>query len=70
MGRARGILKAELVRRHVSCRDLADRLGAIGVKDNERNIGTKLSRGSFTAAFFIQCLDTIGCRTIHLDGDS
>jgi hypothetical protein len=67
--RVKGILKAELARRHISYRDLADRLGQIGVKDNERNIANKLSRGTFTAAFFVQCLDAIGCRTIHLDGD-
>src|SRR5229473_4546269 len=35
--RAKGILKAELARRHVSYRELAERLGAIGWKDNERN---------------------------------
>jgi hypothetical protein len=67
--RAKGILKAELARRHVSYRDLADRLGALGVKDNERNIANKLSRGTFTAAFFIQCLDAVGCRTLRLDLD-
>ena len=67
--RAKGILKAELARRHISYRDLADRLGAIGVKDNERNIANKLSRGTFTAAFFVQCLDAIGCRTLRLDTD-
>jgi hypothetical protein len=67
--RAKGILKAELARRHVSYRELADRLDQIGVKDNERNIANKLSRGTFTAAFFVACLDAIGCRTLHLDPD-
>jgi hypothetical protein len=67
--RVKGILKAELARRHVSYRELADRLAAIGVKDNERNIANKLSRGTFTAAFFVQCLDAIGCRVLRLDGE-
>ena len=67
--RVKGILKAELARRHISYRDLADRLGAIGVKDNERNIANKISRGSFTAAFFVQCLDAIGCRVLRLKED-
>jgi hypothetical protein len=67
--RVKGILKAELARRHISYRDLADRLAAIGVKDNERNIANKLSRGTFTAAFFIQCLDAIDCRTLRLKED-
>jgi hypothetical protein len=67
--RVKGILKAELARRHISYRDLADRLNAIGVKENERNIANKLSRGTFTAAFFIQCLDAIDCSTLRLKDD-
>lgn len=65
--RVKGILKAELKRRNLSYADLADRLGAIGVKDNERNISNKIARGSFTAVFFIQCLTAIGCHTLHID---
>ena len=67
--RVKGILKAELARRHISYRDLADKLGAIGVRDNERNIANKLSRGTFTAAFFVEVFDAIGCRTLRLDHD-
>lgn len=67
--RVKGLLKAELARRHISYRDLADRLGALGVKDNERNIANKLSRGTFTAAYFIQCLDAIECRVLRLRQD-
>ena len=26
-------------------------------------------RGTFTAAFFFQCMDAIGCKTIHLGAD-
>jgi hypothetical protein len=64
----KGILKAELKRRDVSYADLAAKLAAIGIKDNERNIANKIARGSFTAVFFVQCMDAIGARTIHLDG--
>jgi hypothetical protein len=67
--RVKGILKAELARRHISYRDLAEKLATIGVTDNERNIANKLSRGTFTAAFFVQCLDAIGCRTLRLNED-
>ena len=61
-----GILKAELKRRHMSYRDLAEKLEAIGVRDSERNITNKVNRGSFSAAFFVQCLVAIGCHTIRL----
>ena len=67
--RVKGILKAELKRRDTSYRDLAKKLEAIGVKDSERNISNKIARGSFTAVFFVQCLQAIGCRTIHLENE-
>lgn len=65
--RVKGLLKAELKRRNLSYADLAERLAVIGVKDNERNISNKIARGSFTAVFFVQCMEAIGCRTIHLE---
>lgn len=65
--RVKGILKAELKRRHVGYADLAEKLHVMGIKDSERNIANKIARGSFTAVFFVQCLDAIGCHTLHLD---
>lgn len=65
--RVKGLLKAELKRRGLSYRDLAEHLAAIGVKAEERNISNKIGRGSFTAVFFVQCMEAIGCKVIHLD---
>ncbi len=63
----KGILKAELKRRNVvSYQQLADRLAAIGVHDTSANIANKISRGGFTAVFFVQCLRAIRCKTITL----
>ncbi len=62
----KGILKAELKRKGISYIELAQKLHAIGVKENDANIRTKISRGGFTAVFFIQCLEAIGCHTLHL----
>jgi hypothetical protein len=67
--RVRGLLKAELARRDVTYTELVNRLAAIGVSQSEQNIANKLSRGTFTAAFFVQCLEAIGCRTLRLDVD-
>jgi hypothetical protein len=64
----KGILKAELKRRNITYADLAEKLEAIGVKDNERNIANKIARGSFTAVFFVQCLEAIGCHTVQING--
>jgi Domain of unknown function (DUF6471) len=67
--RARGMLRAELARRNLSYVDLADRLRAIGIEDTPKNLSNKIARGMFSAAFFLQCLSAIGCRTIRLDPD-
>lgn len=64
--RVKGILKAELKRRNISYRQLAERLEALGVHDSERNINNKISRGGFSATFFVQCLIAIGVRELRL----
>lgn len=63
----KGLLKAELARRQLTYGDLAEKLEAIGIKDNERNISNKIGRGTFTAIFFMQCMEAIGCKTIRLE---
>src|SRR3990172_8888842 len=65
--RVKGLLKAELKRRNVGYRELAEKLEAIGVKDSERNIANKISRGGFTAVFFLQCLVAVGAHTLRLE---
>lgn len=64
--RVKGLLKAELKRKGVGYRDLAEKLTAMGIPETERNISNKLSRGSFTAVFFVQCLTAIGAHTVRL----
>ena len=61
------ILKTELKRRKVTYNELAERLTAMGVEETERNIRTKISRGNFTAVFFLQCLAAIGSRNLRFD---
>lgn len=63
---AKGLLKAELKRRNVSYRELAERLTAVGTPESERNLTNKISRGGFTASFLLQCLRVIGCETVDL----
>lgn len=63
---AKGLLKAELKRRNISYRELAERLTAAGTPENERNLTNKISRGSFTAAFLLQSLRVIGCETVDI----
>lgn len=65
--KVKGMLKAELKRRDVTYQQLAERLRAIGVKETPENIANKISRGKFSAVFFVQCLEVIGVTNIRLD---
>jgi hypothetical protein len=38
-----------------------------GVMDSEPNIRNKISRGKFTAVFFVQCLMAIGVESLRLE---
>lgn len=64
--RVKGLLKAELKRRNVTYSDLVGRLADLGVIDSEPNIRNKISRGKFTAVFFVQCLTAIGSSSVRL----
>jgi hypothetical protein len=64
--RVKGILKAELKRRNISYAQLVGLLADQGVMDSEPNIRNKISRGKFTAVFFVQCLTAIGVYSLHL----
>ena len=64
--KAKNLLKGELKRKGVTYAQLAEKLGAMGISETERNLNNKISRGGFTAAFFIQCLEAIGTRSLQL----
>jgi len=61
------LLKSELVKRGVSNTDLVLLLNEIGVNETKASIDSKISRGSFSACFFIQCLSVIGCSKIEIE---
>ncbi|MFD2502159.1 DUF6471 domain-containing protein [Rhizorhabdus histidinilytica] len=63
---AKNLLKGELKRRGVTYAQLAEKLASLGITENERNLNNKISRGGFTAAFFLQCLEAIGASQLQL----
>ena len=65
--RAKQYLKAELKRRAVTHEDLAALLKKQGVKESKASIASKMSRGTFTAGFFLASLKAIGCETVRLE---
>lgn len=63
---AKLILKSELKRRDMTYADLVRELAVIGVHETEPNIRNKISRGTFTAAFMLQCLAAARCAFLDL----
>ncbi|MGH6922236.1 MAG: DUF6471 domain-containing protein [Propylenella sp.] len=63
--RAKNLVKAELKRRGVSYRELAEKLEAMGIHESERNIANKISRGGFTTVFLLQVMEAIGTKEIR-----
>lgn len=58
--KAANILKAELKLKGVSYAQLAELIG-----DKEPNVRNKLSRGKFSAAYFLQCLSVIETKDLR-----
>lgn len=65
--KAANLLKAELKRKGVTYAQLVEKLAAIGISEKEVNVANKLSRGKFSAAFMLQCLEAIGATDLRLD---
>ena len=61
------LLKSELVRRGITNDDLVRLLDNIGIEETKASIDSKISRGTFSAAFFLQCLNAIGCKTLSCE---
>jgi hypothetical protein len=61
--KAKRLLKSELVKRGISTEDLVVLLKSIDVEETKASIDSKISRGTFSAAFLIQCLNVIGCKS-------
>jgi hypothetical protein len=60
------LLKKELGRRKVTYARLQKQLAAIGVEETERSIASKISRGAFSFAFFVQCMRAIGVEQVDV----
>ncbi len=59
---AKRLLKAELVRRGLTNLQLVSCLESIGIEETKASVESKISRGTFSAAFLLQCLNAIGCK--------
>ena len=63
---ARRILKGELARKDIGYKRLSQLLSEIGINESASAITNKLSRGSFSFAFFLQCMKAIGRSNVQI----
>jgi hypothetical protein len=61
------VLKAELKRSGVSYEELVKKLAGLGTTASYKGIANKVNRGTFTFAFFMQCMKALGKATVRLD---
>lgn len=54
------LLKAEIARADITHAKLARRLNRLGVDETEVSLKNKLYRGTFSMAFFVQCMRALG----------
>lgn len=64
---ATNLLKSELAKRGINYRVLKTKLEKIGIKQEESAISMKISRGTFSLIFFLQCMQAIDAKVIHLE---
>ena len=66
---ARRLLKAELARREVGYKALSRALEQFGIEEDPKVLSTKINRGTFSFAFFLQCMRALGAETVRLKDD-
>ena len=56
-----------MVKRGFTNADLVGLLNEIGAEETKASIDSKISRGTFSAGFFLQCMSVIGCNKIEVE---
>ena len=64
---AKRFLKMEMLRRGISSEKLQILLSENGYSYTLSSINSKISRGTFSASFLIQCLEAMKCDKIELN---
>jgi len=60
------LVKSEMLKRDVKVEQLVVLLRNIGVNETKSSINSKISRGTFSAAFLLQVLQVIGCKELDI----
>lgn len=60
-------LKQEMSKRDLTYSQMVDKLNELGINETFGGFRNKMSRGTFSASFFIQCLSMLGCKNVKLE---
>lgn len=63
---AKLILKVEMKRRDMTYQDLSQALAEIGIEESVPNLRNKISRGSFTGHFMLECMAAMRVPSLDL----
>ena len=64
---ARKIIKLELAKGDTTYEELVQRLEALGVNETYAGVTNKISRGTFSFAFFLQCMKALKKKVVKFD---
>ncbi|MCP1573958.1 hypothetical protein J2S30_002337 [Herbaspirillum rubrisubalbicans] len=60
------LLKAELARAGVGYEVMIEKLKEIGVDESYKGLSAKINRGTFSFAFFMQCMEALNVKIVRL----
>jgi len=63
---AANLLKSEMARVGVGYEGLIEHLKVIGVEESYKGVAAKVNRGTFSFAFFMQCMKALGIEQVRL----
>jgi len=64
--KAGNLLKSELAKKGIDYIELVDLLNRMGLKETYNGVASKISRGSFSMVFFLQCMEAIDSKEVRL----
>lgn len=63
---ARRILQTELARKGLTYKGLVLLLEDIGVEESEKSVANRIARGTFSFAFFLQCMKALEVKVVQI----
>lgn len=63
---ARCLLRTQLILKEMGYKELSRALESVGVEDSAKALSNKINRGTFSFAFFLQCMRALDINVVKL----